>query len=62
MAVEHRNSEHPHWHVVGIADRRLNVADLDAIRERLGERERARELEQSPERHRTQSRGMEAGW
>ena len=62
MAVEHRNTEHPHWHVVAISDRRLDVADLDALRERLGERERARELEQAPERARTQSRGMELGW
>jgi len=62
LAVEHRNTEHPHWHVVGIAERRLDVADLTAMRERLGERERQRELEQNPERHRQRDRGMELGW
>jgi hypothetical protein len=64
LAVEHKNTAHPHWHVVALSDRRLDVADLNAMRERLGERERARELEQDPQRHRQQAqeRSPDRGW
>jgi hypothetical protein len=61
LAVEHRNTAHPHWHVVAISDRRLDVADLEAMRERLGERERTREREQSPERHPEPERQRDTG-
>jgi hypothetical protein len=52
--VLHRNTEHPHAHVVAFDKKTVPRDELEAMRERLGEREQVREQERAHEQARQQ--------
>ena len=57
--IEHHNTDHPHAHVIGFRTRRLRSAELQAMRTRARQLERARAQEQHVLRAQSPDRGGE---
>ncbi|MBA3946595.1 MAG: hypothetical protein H0X37_18775 [Herpetosiphonaceae bacterium] len=57
--IEHANTEHPHAHVMAFNKKTVPRDELEAMRERLGEREQVREQERAKEQVRRQEQEQE---